>query len=822
MKQNNWLARWLLLSGAGLLLARDIFFGLSPFVLAYVTLLFYFAWDLTYKGAKRCAGFLFCCVIMGIITVFSVITAMRYGISMFLCAGLIMLLRKKFKNAPLYIVALCALTGGAAGAVLSYRFLGSFKISSQTSLVLWLFESVFSFFMVFLLESGLRYFLCLPEGEVQDILIGDSIRQRKRSFGYEELLSLMLLLSIVLMGCPRIMLYGVDLVSSLRFFFILLAAYLYGAGAGGISGMVMGFLLLLEGFMGKAGEGVAFTRLLSFEEGNGQILLLCLCGIMAGVGREFSKLMSVLGFLVTGTAFYYLGSSNVVTPLHLLEICLAAVVFMLIPVKYLSPDFGMEEIGSRGKKGQEQSYRECFQGIIRDRIRGYSKAFKRLNKSFLGLSEEEQEIGFPDAVALVDGVSQKICGNCSFYNDCVTRTQRENLETSAGILRSAMLEEGVEKDCLPAEFLDGCVHADEYVNAVDREILLARMNLRWHNNMAKTREAIASQMDEMARIMDELSKETMGYEEVHLFDVERLRFLLRRHCIEIGQVVCLKTRDAHREVHLFAKAVKGSVLTTKELADYIGKSCGISFKTFGSTRSVIDKSFEKISLREDTRYGFLMGIARCTKAEEDVSGDSFSCMNLESGKAVLSISDGMGSGKRAFEESQAIMDLTEEMLEAGFGNETTIRLIHSILMEHPEKQSFSTLDLGMVDLYTADMEIMKIGGAPTFIKRGHRVETIEASTLPMGILDQMELASMKRKLYDKDIIVMISDGVLDGIGRMFPEEDRTERMAKEIAAMSNGNPKEIARTLLRLAGGDTGARDDMTILAASLYEKRKE
>lgn len=818
MKQNNWLARWIILSGAGLLLARNRFFGLSPFVIAYVTLLFYFAGDLTFKGIKRYGGILLCSVLMGLITRFYILTAVRYAVSMFFCAGLVTLFRKRAKNVPTIGIALCALAGGFVGAAFSTVFWGDFGRGG----ILWVLEGLFSFFMVFLFDGGIRYFLLVPERENEELSIGNVLRLKRRRLGYEELLSIMLILSLVLMGLPKVTVYGVDLVSSLRFFFILIAAYLYGAGAGGISGMVTGFLLVLESFMGNADYKGILTGLLSFEKSNGQILLLCLCGIMAGVGREFSKLMSVLGFLVTGTAFYYLGNQDVITPFQLFEICIAAVGFLLIPVRYLSPDFGMEEIGGKGAQGSRQTYRECFQGIIRDRIQGYSKAFTRLGRSFLSLSEEAQEIGFPDAVALVEGVSGKICGNCSFFNNCVTRTQRGNLETSVEILRSAVLEEGVGRDCLSDEFLEGCVHADEYINAVDREILLARMNIKWHNNMAKTREAIASQMEEMSHIMDRLSKETMGFEEIYLFDVERLRFMLRRQYIELGQVVCLKTKDGYREVHLFARAVRGFVLTTKELAEFIGKQCKIPLKAFGSTRNVIDSSFEKISLREDTRYGILMGIARCTKKEEAVSGDSFSCMNLESGKAVLSISDGMGSGKRAFEESQAIMDLTEEMLEAGFGHETTIRLIHSILMEHPEKQSFSTLDLCMVDLYTADMEIMKIGGAPTFIKRGQRVETIEAATLPMGILDQMELASMRRKLYDKDIIVMVSDGVLDGIGRMFPDEERTDRLAQEIANLYSGIPKDMAKSLLRLAGGDKGVRDDMTILVASLYEKRKE
>ena len=403
MKHNNLPGRWLLLSGAGLLLARISFFGLSPFVPAYVTLLFYFSCNFTFKGAgeKRYRGILFCGILMGIVTRFSIITTVRYALTVFFCAGSVVLFRKREKNIPVLVIALCALAGAMLGAAFSSVLFGSFERNG----LLWGAEAVFSFFMVFLFESGLRYFLCVPEGETGDMSESAVQRYKRKRLGYEELLSLMLILSLVLMGCPKIMPYGIDLIFSLRFFFILLSAYIYGVGAGGISGMVMGFLLIAEKFMGNG----AFTGLLSFENNNGQILLLCLCGIMAGIGREFSKLMSVLGFMVTGTVFYYLGNNNVVTPFHLLEICIAAVVFLLIPSRWLSPDFGMEEIGGKNVQGSKKSYRECFQGIIKDKIKGYSKAFTRLSKSFLSLSEESQEIGFPDAVALVDGVSGKIC-----------------------------------------------------------------------------------------------------------------------------------------------------------------------------------------------------------------------------------------------------------------------------------------------------------------------------------------------------------------------------------------------------------------------------
>lgn len=815
MKQNIWLLKWILLCGAGLLLARNQFFGLSPFVSAYATLLFYFAGEKRLREGgfeDKQGGFIFgshgglllCSIIIGIVMEFSVFTGIRYGITILLCGLIVTVPVKKGKRMSATNIALCAAAGemgGILSAWLLWGFSGPFGIKN---LILCVLEMVLSFFLVYVFYGALRFLLAAPEKAGEGTESGVIYRAKAvQPLRFEELLSVMLLASFVLMGCPGLVFNGFDFIFALRFFFILFTAYIYGAGAGAVSGALTGFLLS--------------------DISSDNILLLCLCGVVAGIGREFSKLMAVLGFLVMGMAFYCLGNTEVVTPYRLLELGLAAVAFLIIPARYLSPDFEMETLGLRNGIGKrEQSYRECFQGIIKDRMKDYSVAFSRLTRGFRGISEERQEMGFPDAVAMIGGISEKICGQCTYMKDCVTRTERENLKASAGILRAAVLEGEMYEGYLPKEFLDGCIHADEYIYCMDKEILLARMNLKWHNGMAKTREAIASQMKEISVIMDRLSRETMGFEEIYLFDVDRLRLLLKRQYIELGQVVCLKTGDGRREIHLFARAKKGCVLTTKELVDFVSRRCRIPLKPFGSTKQVIDEKFEKISLREDTRFGIHMGIARCTKLGETVSGDSFSCMNLESGKAMLSISDGMGSGEKAFRESQAIMDLTEEMMEAGFGHETTIRLINSVLMEQPEKQSFSTLDLCVIDLYRGNLDMMKIGGAPAFIKRGNKVETLECGTLPMGILDQMELASVKRKLYDRDMVIMISDGVLDGIGRMFPGENPVEALEREISELCTENPKEVARHILKASGGDIEARDDMTILSAYFYEKRKE
>ncbi len=80
---------------------------------------------------------------------------------------------------------------------------------------------------------------------------------------------------------------------------------------------------------------------------------------------------------------------------------------------------------------------------------------------------------------------------------------------------------------------------------------------------------------------------------------------------------------------------------------------------------------------EETRYCLLYGISRVPKEGELLSGDSFSYFQNAQGAAVLSLSDGMGSGREAAAESRKLIELLEQFLEAGVSEETALGLINS-------------------------------------------------------------------------------------------------------------------------------------------------
>ena len=202
---------------------------------------------------------------------------------------------------------------------------------------------------------------------------------------------------------------------------------------------------------------------------------------------------------------------------------------------------------------------------------------------------------------------------------------------------------------------------------------------------------------------------------------------------------------------------------------------------------------------------------------EELCGDNFSVTKVDVQKAVLMLSDGMGSGESAYLKSGQIVELLEQLLSAGFCRELAIELLNSFISFLADGSISTTLDLTMIDLYSGMADFIKLGASTTFIKRKDRVECIRSTSLPVGVLEQVEFDTCARRLYHGDIIIMISDGVLDGI--IF--ENKETYLADLIASVKTNNVQLMAECIMKeIETMQRGSlRDDSTILVTGIWER---
>ncbi len=230
---------------------------------------------------------------------------------------------------------------------------------------------------------------------------------------------------------------------------------------------------------------------------------------------------------------------------------------------------------------------------------------------------------------------------------------------------------------------------------------------------------------------------------------------------------------------------------------------------------------------QDVKCGFRIApcpnykleIGRAKVAQEEISGDSQVTFEIAGSKVGILLSDGMGVGLRAHTESSVAVRLLERMIKAGYDLSMAVSLINRLLLLRNQDEMFVTIDLVVVDLFSGQLEFVKIGSAPSFIKRGREVEIIHNHALPVGVLSQVDVETARKALKEGELLIMATDGVLD-VQRNIVRKD--EWMSWNLKRLRNSGDmaalaEEILAESIEIAGGKI--QDDMMVVVARLVKK---
>ena len=292
---------------------------------------------------------------------------------------------------------------------------------------------------------------------------------------------------------------------------------------------------------------------------------------------------------------------------------------------------------------------------------------------------------------------------------------------------------------------------------------------------------------------------------------KRLRFM----GITLIQVFFYSPGGRKRQVYVTMHTKRKICVPVKKVAAVLSELTDCEMMPARDSRTFVSQEKVTVLFVEATAYQVLYGIKKVTKPGEAVSGDNFSVFWLPEGRFVAGLSDGMGSGLQACGQSETVLDLMEQFLEAGFSRETAVRMINSSIVLQPEPHIFSTVDLASIDLYTGICEFLKIGSAASFIRRERNVECIRGTGLPAGISSELPLDPYRVRIYDGNLLFLMTDGVLGAL----PEGQEEAVMKDLIWNLPPGTPSEMAARLMEQVQTYGKAADDMTILVVGIWKR---
>lgn len=447
--------------------------------------------------------------------------------------------------------------------------------------------------------------------------------------------------------------------------------------------------------------------------------------------------------------------------------------------------------------------------------REYSRAMSGLAQSMEALvrpREGEAGMGF---VAMQQELRGRICGDCGHYETCLAQGSAMSLameqlfaQAEKGQKIDPVLQEKIGRQCERAELL-----IREALGIFER----TELNLAWYRRLCEHREMIAGQIDAMAYVMEDCMEADRLCDDKERWLLAKIRFRLREVGLRVWNLHFYRRKNGTCRILMELAARAGVCMTSKEVLAIIETCTGQTLMMVEQNRSIVGRERADYVFVTRPKLECTYGVAKMLQRGQTISGDSFGTRRLERGAFVMALSDGMGSGRQAHEESDTVISLFLQFAEAGFTIDMALRLMNAAMIFGAEAERYSTLDACLVDEYTGIVDCYKVGAHVSFVRHKRRTEVIEADSLPMGASASLEALPSRSYLEAGDYLVLVTDGVLEYL----QVEDAVEMLRQLIEELADTDAVTFARKIIErvlLFTGGTAA-DDMTVLVLKALER---
>lgn len=216
--------------------------------------------------------------------------------------------------------------------------------------------------------------------------------------------------------------------------------------------------------------------------------------------------------------------------------------------------------------------------------------------------------------------------------------------------------------------------------------------------------------------------------------------------------------------------------------NYIMNKTTVIFKKVEKGKTYLNM-VPRVNFDIDYGYGSL--------SQENMCGDNYLIKELNNSKLVAAISDGMGKGFLANQESNTTLKLVDKVTDIDISTSTSLQILNTFYFIQDYLEKYSTLDFLEIDRNKGEVLFYKMGASTSYLfhKNGD-FEKIENENLPFGIEEIIE--TKKFDLLQDDVIIMTSDGVFENM-----ESD--ENLALYIKGIMHMSPQNITYEILKYA-----------------------
>ena len=603
----------------------------------------------------------------------------------------------------------------------------------------------------------------------------------RRVYDSGDIAAMAVSLGILVLSFSGVTVAGVSIGRILMALMVLYCARTGGVGGGAVAGVTAGAI-----------QGLSTAGLSHLSGAYG------LGGLMAGVFSPMGKVATAVAFILShGIASLQAGGGASLLVSGAIEVAAATLLYMVLPrSQALSELFGARPSTLSG-------------GALRDnivlRLRHASEALGNVYSSVEEISQKLSALCSPNMRGVYDRATENICAGCAKSAVCWRNHKDETLANFAGLTKVLKEKGKAELSDFTQEFTERCPRSGEMRDEINKNYNRYLVKEAAELRASQVREAAEQHFKTTAGILEDMAGEFALYQYFDEEAAQRVADILRDNGAEPIEVCCRVDRFGRMTVEAEILKERQKRVNKAVFTKEISAACGRAFAPPCVTTSE-DRC--RVQMCQRPAYEVGRGFSQLCARNGAFCGDSASVFYDGGGQFVAVLSDGMGTGGRAAVDGAMTCAMAENLLKAGIGFDSMLQTVNSALIAKSGDESLATLDVASLDLFTGRASFRKAGAAATLLRRGNKLEVLEASSVPVGILPGVEFTLEERDLSPGDLIVMLSDGVavsgtewLADLVLHWDEEQNPNLLAEQITGeaqkrRSDGHEDDITALVL--------------------------
>lgn len=611
-------------------------------------------------------------------------------------------------------------------------------------------------------------------------------------FTAEDFLSMSIIICLLVSGVGNLSIFNVSVQIIIGFFVVVLVACAGGTTFGATIGMTMGIIV-----------GISCGNLTE------NIILYGMTGLICGVFKQAGKKFVVLAYAITySTICVYFEQLSIYSLIQCFSVCIFVVA---IPNKVYNKLECELDSSKKNEKLSDLELQEVKKQFT-TKVNKLNRTIESISRTLDNMSENENLNLKSKSAGLIENLSNRVCSRCTRSRTCWERDFNVTYNSFEKLIKSC--EDN--RIIFPHQLEKVCFEKFQLIKGADSIVTSLKSSEIYKNRLIEGRMIAAKHLRCITNAMEDMIKDFNSNIKIDN-DMQRiLKKELNKNLIYPKKVFCYIDENARSNIKLTFDNCQGNNYCSKEVLPIINKIINVKMEIGeGGCRIKYDKNECSILFIEAPKFKAISYAAVCTKSTERCSGDSYIFEKCTNGKYVNVISDGMGFGPQASKQSLATVEMIEKYMESDFKSNVAIEMINDVMtMKFEEDERFSTLDLNVIDLYSGEAEFIKVGAISSFIKRGKNVKVISSNMPPFGTVDKIDVEKIKMNLKNGDLIVMVSDGVVD----IDKHHMLDYTWIEDYLTQCTKDPKKLALEILEKAKELSGEniQDDMTVLVCKV------